>query len=42
MKFIGRYVRPFVGLILLGLLIKTVGTLIELALPYILSYIMYE
>ncbi len=42
MKFIGRYVRPFVGMMLLGLLIKTVGTLIELALPYILSYILDE
>ena len=42
MKFIYRYIKPYIGAMLVGLLIKTVGTLIELALPYILSYILDE
>ena len=35
-----RYIKPFIGIMIVGLLIKTIGTLIELALPYILSYIL--
>lgn len=42
MKFVYRYLRPYGGAILLGLLIKCFGTLIELALPYILSHILDE
>ncbi|MDD6883948.1 MAG: ABC transporter ATP-binding protein [Eubacteriales bacterium] len=42
MKFMIRYLKPFAASMLAGLLIKTVGTLIELALPYILSYILDE
>ena len=40
MKFIYQYLKPFIGIMIVGLLIKTIGTLIELALPYILSYIL--
>lgn len=40
MKFIYQYIKPFIGIMIVGLLIKTIGTLIELALPYILSYIL--
>ena len=40
MKFIYQYIKPFIGIMIVGLLIKTIVTLIELALPYILSYIL--
>lgn len=39
MKFLFRYLRPYARGMLLGFSIKCFGTLIELALPYILSYI---
>lgn len=42
MKFLYRYLRPFGRAMLLGLSIKCFGTLIELALPYILSHIVDE
>lgn len=42
MKFIFRYLKPYVGAMLIGLSIKCAGTLIELALPYILSHILDE
>ncbi len=42
MNFLYRYLNPFIPAMILGLLIKTAGTLIELALPYILSYILDE
>ena len=42
MKFLFRYLRPYLGIMSVGLVIKTVGTLVELALPYILSYILDE
>ena len=42
MKFLYRYLRPFGKAMLLGLSIKCFGTLIELALPYILSHIVDE
>ena len=42
MKFLCRYLKPYIGAMLAGLLIKCIGTLIELALPYILSYILDE
>lgn len=42
MKFIFRYLKPYIGAMLLGLAIKCSGTLIELALPYILSHILDE
>lgn len=42
MKFLYRYVKPFAGIMLVGLFIKTIGTMSELALPYILSYILDE
>lgn len=35
-----RYLRPFFGVMLLGLFIKMSGTVIELALPYILNHIL--
>lgn len=40
MKFLFRYLKPFAGIMSVGLLIKMTGTLVELALPYILSYIL--
>ncbi len=40
MKFIFRYLKKYFRIMGVGLLIKSVGTLIELALPYILSYIL--
>lgn len=40
MKTILKYLKPFYGRMSLGLLIKASGTLVELALPYILSHIL--
>ena len=40
MKTIITYLQPFYKRMSLGLLIKTAGTLVELALPYILSHIL--
>lgn len=40
MKFLFRYIKPFTKIMLVGFLIKCTGTLIELALPYILSHIL--
>ena len=40
MKFLSRYLKPFYKAMLIGLGIKCFGTLIELALPYILSHIL--
>lgn len=40
MKFILRYLKPFFPVMAIGLSIKITGTLVELALPYILSYIL--
>lgn len=42
MKKILEYVKPYKLRILIGLLIKIVGTLMELAIPYILSYMIDE
>ncbi len=40
MKLMISYLRPFFKAMLLGLSIKVTGTVLELALPYILSYIL--
>lgn len=40
MRMILRYLKPFYGRMSVGLTIKVFGTLIELALPYILSHIL--
>lgn len=40
MKLIMRYLKPFFGRMFFGLSIKSAGTLVELAIPYILSYIL--
>ncbi len=40
MKFIFRYLKPYYTAMLIGLGIKSFGTLIELALPYILKHIL--
>ncbi len=40
MKFLLRYLKPYYKAMSLGLAIKMFGTLIELALPYILGYIL--
>ncbi len=39
MKMILKYIKPYSSFMLVTLLIKTVGTLIELFIPYILSHI---
>ncbi len=40
MRLMIKYLRPFLGIMLVGLTIKVTGRVIELALPYILSYIL--
>ena len=40
MKLVLKYLRPFFGKMTLGFMIKVAGTLVELALPYILSHIL--
>ena len=40
MKSMLKYLRPYYKRMSVGLLIKAVGTLVELLLPYILSYIL--
>ncbi len=40
MKRLFRYLKPFVGRMSVGLFIKILGTLVELALPYILGMIL--
>lgn len=40
MKLFTRYLKPVAGIVSLGLLIKVFGTLAELALPYILQYML--
>lgn len=42
MRLMARYLRPFFGGMALGFLIKVLGTLAELSLPYVLSYILDE
>ena len=42
MRMILQYLKPFYGRMSVGLTIKVFGTLIELALPYILSHILKE
>ncbi len=42
MKRLFRYLRPFAGRMSLGLTIKILGSLVELALPYILGLILNE
>lgn len=39
MKLLLRYLRPHASLVLVGLLIKTLGTLVELIIPYISAHI---
>lgn len=39
MKKIIHYLRPYIPLMCLGLTIKFIGTIMDLALPWILSYI---
>ena len=40
MKLIFRYLKPLLGIMSFGLAIKVLATLLELALPYILSHIL--
>ncbi len=42
MKRLFAYLRPFMGRMSVGLIIKIAGTLVELALPYILGMILNE
>lgn len=38
MKELGKYLKPYVGAMVVGLLIKIAATIVELCLPWILSY----
>ncbi len=40
MKLVVKYLKPFGFSLLIGLIIKVAGTLVELALPYILSHML--
>ena len=40
MRTLIKYLKPYVSRMLSGLSIKIIGTLVELALPYILSHIL--
>lgn len=42
MKTMIRYLRPFFGFMSIGLVIKIAGTLIELVIPYLFSYMIDE
>ena len=42
MKFIMKYLRPHYPMMLIGLIIKIIGTVVDLLIPYILSYIIDE
>lgn len=42
MKQIFSYLKPYLGKMTIGLIIKVSGTLVELAIPWILSYIVDE
>ena len=42
MKLIWKYMRPFAGRMSVGLLIKTVGTMMDLLLPMILEHLIDE
>ena len=42
MKTILKYLEKYYKRMTLGLIIKIVGTLFELLLPYILSYILFQ
>ena len=42
MKRLFSYLRPFAGRMSIGLAIKIAGTLVELALPYILGMILND
>ena len=39
MKLIIKYIKPHVGFLVLTLIIKALGTVAELIIPYILSHI---
>ena len=40
MKLVVKYLKPFGFALLIGFIIKVAGTLVELALPYILSHML--
>ncbi len=42
MKFIYRYAKPMLGSIITVLFLKTLGTFVELLIPYVLEYIIDE
>lgn len=39
MKKVSRFIRPFAGIIAVGILLKAVGSFADLFLPYLLSFI---
>ncbi len=42
MKYVLRYIRPYLGRMGVGLSIKSIGTLMELFIPYILAFMIDE
>ena len=41
-KIFARYLRPYAGRMTVGLIIKFTGSMMDLLLPYILSYLIDE
>lgn len=42
MKYVIRYVKPHIPTMIFGFTIKFTGTILDLMIPYILSYIIDE
>ena len=40
MKMVFKYLKPYLGRMGIGLVIKVIGTLMDLAIPYLLTHIM--
>ena len=39
MKTVGKYLQPYIVRMILGVTIKFIGTMMDLVLPWILSYV---
>ena len=39
MKMVIKYLKPYFGIMSIGLLIKIIGTFMDLAIPYLLTHI---
>ena len=40
MKFLLKYLKPFFGIMTVGIIIKVLGTVVELFIPLILTHIL--